>query len=165
MMRRCGVTPERTGDDRARQDDHRALSYPDQLVRRPRRADDTEEQRGFTREGGWSAVYPGAEFDGGLVAHRGVLHADEYVDMDVLADAVAERLGFTVQEIRSVYRQGPLSDSARALRDRVDARILAVSDSGGLLVELGRALGWAVKPDGHCRTVENALARAREAQA
>lgn len=116
--------------------------------------------------GGWHAVEPqkGSLRGGGTTAHRGTLHPDEYVDALDLRARVSEHLGFTVDEIRSVYRQGPLSAEGRALRARIDARLLEVASQGGLMAELGRALGWALKPDGHCRPMDTALGRARAAR-
>jgi hypothetical protein len=143
QMRRWGLHPERTGDT-------------------PRRAEDPEGD--FLASPGWTIAYPGGEHDGGTVAHRGVLHPAEYVDQDALSARVAEALGFAAAQIRAVYRQGPLSPEGRALRARIDARILEVATKGGLMVELGRALGLTVQPDGHCRAINNALARARKEQ-
>lgn len=131
---------------------------PTRPVHRPAGADTT---RHCLNEGDWTVAYPGGRQDGGMVAHRGVVHPDEYVDAAALKAAVCERLGFTATEIRAVYRQGPLSPEARTLRDRIDLRLLELSESGGLMVELGRALGWAVKDNGSCRIMENALGRAR----
>jgi hypothetical protein len=128
----------------------RPVHRPDRLYRAAIGLDD-----------GWGRAYPGGAHDGGMVAHRGVVHPDEYVDAAALKAAVCERLGFTATEIRAVYRQGPLSPEARTLRDRIDLRLLELSESGGLMVELGRALGWAVKDNGSCRIMENALGRAR----
>lgn len=128
------------------------------------RADeDDAEEAGFLVEGGWSiaTLVEGGGRGHGLTTHRGVLHPDEYVDEDDLRALVSEHLGFTIDEVRSVYRQGRMSDEGRALRARIDARLLEIAESGGLMTELGRALGWTVKDDGHCRTMENALARAR----
>lgn len=126
--------------------------------------EDDAEDAAFLAEGGWTIAtrVEGGGRGHGLTTHRGVLHPDEYVDLEDLRARISERLGFTLDEIRSVYRQGPLSAAGRYLRSRIDARLLEVAESGGLLVELGSALGWAVREDGHCRTVENALSRARE---
>ena len=115
---------------------------------------------------GWSVVsIKGGDEEGGVTSHRGVLHPDEYVDSDTLRVLVERELGFTYEQVRSVYRQGPLSADQRELRGHIDARLLALSRSGGHMAELGRALGFDVKANGNCRAIENALTRAREEEA
>jgi len=99
--------------------------------------------------------------ESGITTHRGVLQAGEYVDRDVLRKAVEEELGYTYAQIRAVYRQGPLSPEQRKLRGVIDARMLALRRSGANLVELGRAIGFTISADGHCRTLDNAVTRAR----
>lgn len=129
-----------------------------------RRAGNIERaQMGAKLGDGWDYATPGADYGVGLTAHRGVLHPDDYVDTNVVQEAVLERLGFSLDEVRSVYRQGPLSSAQRELRARIDARLMEIAEDGGLMKELGRALGWAVKANGTCQTLSNALARAREA--
>jgi len=126
------------------------------------------EERGFLVDGGWHPVsFKEGEtrHGGGLTSHRGVLHPDEYVDDDRLIALIEAELGFTYDEIRSVYRQGRKSDSQRELRERIDARLLALSRSGGNLAELGRRLGFFVNEAGSCEVIDNALARAREERA
>lgn len=130
------------------------------------------EDADFMSAGGWSVVDIrwGDEENGGLTSHRGVLHPDEYVDTDALADAVAHELGFTMDEIRAAYRPGRPRADVLDLRARVDARLLEVAEAGGNMVELGRALGWVMSPPTpsgggeSCRNVERALARARAAR-
>jgi len=120
----------------------------------------------FLNAGGWRVVsIKGGDEEGGVTSHRGVLHPDEYVDADVLRGLVERELGFSYEQIRSVYRQGPLSATQRELRACIDARLLALSRAGAHMAELGRALGFPIKDDGHCRVMENALARAREEEA
>jgi hypothetical protein len=104
---------------------------------------------------GWRVVSPDHGDRCGLVAHRGVLHRDEYVERERLLVAVERRLGFTVAELRSVYRQGRKSAPQRELRARVDARLLQVRASGGNLELLARVTGVDRK------TIGRALARAR----
>lgn len=133
---------------------------PVRRVRRPERNSPAD-----IGDDGWSGVYPGGAYDGGMVAHRGVIHPSEYVDTDVLREAVCGRLGFTATEIASVYRQGPLGPASRDLRDSIDDRLLELSEAGGLMVELARALGWRTKPGGRCDTLDNALRRARDRRA
>jgi hypothetical protein len=101
-----------------------------------------------------------------LTFHRGVLHPDEYVDHAALQEAVERELGFTYEQVRSVYRQGPLSATQRELRGLIDARLLVLSRAGGQMLELGRAFGWGIDDGGkgdNCRTMERALERARAA--
>jgi hypothetical protein len=99
--------------------------------------------------------------DGGLTSHRGVLAPGEYVDPDVLRKAVEEELGYTYEQIRSVYRQGPLSPEQRKLRGVIDARMLALRRSGANMTELGRALGFRVKVSGNVDVLDAAVARAK----
>jgi len=125
------------------------------------------EERGFLVDGGWHPVsFKEGEtrHSGGLTSHRGVLHPEEYVDDDRLIALIEAELGFTYDEIRSVYRQGRKSDSQRELRERIDARLLALSRSGGNLTELGRRLGFPTSMSGDCKVFREALARAREAE-
>lgn len=113
------------------------------------------EEYGFLAEGGWSAVEIGSAFDGGITAHRGVLHPDEYVDPELLRTMIEQHLGFTYEEISSVYRQGRLSPDQRELRATIDAQMLALSRAGGNLTALADDLGIPL------RTIHNAIARAR----
>lgn len=107
--------------------------------------------------GGWHTVEPGnPERSGGLVAHRGVLHPDEYVDVNVLRAAVEDALGYSYADVSAVYaRGGRLSPEQRQLRDRIDSRLLALSRSGGTMKVLADAL------DLNEKTIDRALARAR----
>lgn len=126
----------------------------------------------FLSAGGWSIVDPVK--DGlaatGMSAHRGVLHPDEYIDAERLRDLVADRLGFTIEEIESTYANGRPSAQRASIRAHIDARLLALSRSGGNMLELGRALGWDVQEDrGHrsgrrCQKMERAIERARVAE-
>lgn len=122
------------------------------------------EERGFLSDGGWHAV----DFDHGrgegLTSHVGIVHPDEYVNDDELIAMIEEELGFSYDQVRSVYRQGPKSETQRELRGQIDARLLALSHAGGILSELGRRLGFKVEADGHCEPFDNALSRAREAE-
>jgi hypothetical protein len=94
--------------------------------------------RDFLRSAdGWRVVSPDHGDRGGMVAHRGVLHPDEYVDRGAALSEIERRLGFTVEQMRSVYRQGPLSAHQRELRGRIDARLLAVQN----LAALARIVG------------------------
>lgn len=96
-----------------------------------RTADLDPESVSFLQDGGWSAVsIKGDGGGGGLTSHRGVLHPDEYVDEGLLQLMIERRIGFTYDQIRSVYRQGPLGPDQRELRGRIDVRLLALSRSG-----------------------------------
>jgi hypothetical protein len=113
--------------------------------------------RDFVEQGGWSSVEPRSDRwrDGGLVAHRGVLHPEEHVDGLELRRLACEELGFTYEQISSVYRSGRKSADQRELRGRIDARLLALSREGGNMTALADALGL------YRRLLEDALRRAR----
>lgn len=103
-------------------------------------------------------------------SHRGVLHPQEYVDQDELLVAVERELGFTINEVKAVYRQGRKSAEQGELRARIDARLLALSRAQANMLALARIFGWAITPgntDGgaDCRTMDRALDRARTAEA
>jgi hypothetical protein len=102
------------------------------------------------------ATYGAADM--GMTAHRGVLHPDEYIDQAVLREAAEEALGFTHEEVSSAYRVGRSTTEQRQLRERIDARLLALSRSGGSMVTLSSALGLSEK------TVDRALRRARDVE-
>jgi len=95
--------------------------------------------------------------DAGMTAHRGTLHPDEYVDETLVRQAAEELLGFTYADITAVYRQGPKSSEQRQLRARIDARLLALSVSGGL-PKLAEILNLNEK------TLDRALKRAKDAK-
>jgi hypothetical protein len=63
---------------------------------------------------GWSVVST-ARGGSGMTSHRGVLYPAEYVNMAELVPAVEARLGFTVGELRTVYRQGRKSVARRGV--------------------------------------------------
>jgi len=124
----------------------------------------------FMREDGFAAVdtsagtHTGRTYgyqDAGMTTHRGVLHPDEYVNTEVLRRAVEAELGFTVAQLHEVYTRagGPLPVALRDLRAAIDARLLALSESGANMLKLAEVTGLAY------RTVKYALARAREVQA
>lgn len=122
----------------------------------------------FLANGGWHAVSikDSGEEGGGLTSHRGAVSEEEFVDPEVMRFSIEARLGFTVEEVHSVYRQGPLSPEQRALRDRIDLRIYEVWHEGGNMVLLGRALGLAIRErENDCQALKGAVARAREAGA
>lgn len=130
----------------------------------------------FMRSSSWDVVAhtrradgdsrPGGEWSrSGGTTHRGVLHPDEYVDHEALRPMVERELGFSYEQVRSVYRQGPLTADQRELRGQIDARLLALSHAGANVALLGQALGFPVKENGNCRAMENALTRARAEEA
>jgi len=118
-----------------------------------------QDETAFTAEelatGGFSVI---DRTDGGMVAHRGVLHPDEYVDRAVLREAAEASLGFTYAEITAAYKMGRPTDEQRQQREKIDARLLALSRSGGAMSTL------AVVLDLGPATIDRALARARRAE-
>lgn len=143
-----------------------ALDVATQQIEAERYSEDGE----AGSEDGFHLVGPGVPFsDGGTVAHRGVLHSDEYVNPDVLQAAIERRLGFTYAEVSAAYDiAGRPSADKLQLRARLDARLLELSLSGGNLLELAKAFGWSVEPAGdsggeRCKRMERAIARARAA--
>jgi hypothetical protein len=106
------------------------------------------------RRDGWHISSAGSS---GLVAHRGVLTADEwqFLDRDAVIAAVEELLGFTLEELRCVFRQGRKTAAQSELRAKVEMRFLEIHTAGGNLAALGRIIGIA-----EC-TFTRALARAR----
>lgn len=120
-----------------------------------------ESEREFA-EGGFSVLVPargGREADDlGMTSHRGALHPDEYVDSDVLRATIEDALGFTYEDVSSVYRQGPLAPEQRQLRDCIDSRLLALLRSGGNMTVLADVLTLSGS------VVDRALARAKAAE-
>jgi hypothetical protein len=136
------------------------LTVPESLEQQRRRARTSPAVLDFLQTGGWQLADGAGK--GGLTTHRGVLHPDEWewLDWRRAAAMVEAELGFTITEVRSVYRQGRLSDEQRELRARVDARLLSISQAGGNMAMLGRVLGFSVPADRSCRVIGNALSRA-----
>lgn len=93
--------------------------------------------------------------EGGLVAHRGTLHPDEYVDFFALREAVEADLGFAYADVAFAFAKGRPSTEQRQLREKIDARLLALSRAGGNMEQLALALGLNEK------TLDRALTRAR----
>lgn len=106
------------------------------------------------RQGGVSIVEPqhgrgrgttyGAR-DAGMTAHRGVTHPDEYVDRERLLRTVEAELGFSLEEVHSVYARGiagrgVFPANLRELRDRLDRRVLALFRAGGNMGTLAEVL-------------------------
>lgn len=109
--------------------------------------------------GGFTVLVPsrgGREAaDTGMTAHRGILHPDEYVDQDVLRGVAAESLGYSYADISAAYKAGRPTDEQRQHRDRIDARLLALSRDGGSMKALAAVLDLSEK------TIDRALQRAR----
>ena len=96
--------------------------------------------------------------DAGMVAHRGTLHPDEYVDFFALREAVEADLGYAYADVTFAYANGRPSTEQRQLREKIDARLLALSRAGGNMEQLAKALGISEK------TIDRALKRAREVE-
>ena len=121
---------------------------------------------------GFTVVGPDVPFErGGVTGQRAgnpnPFTSDLDVDEDVLRGVVEETLGFTVEEINAVYPKtaGGLTATQRALRANIDARLLAVSRSGGNMLLLARVLGWTintVNDKSTCSMMYRALRRARQ---
>jgi hypothetical protein len=106
---------------------------------------------------GWHIVsIKGGDQEGGVTAHRGVLHPDEYVDKERVLFEAENRLGFTLADLWDVYCQGPKDPDTRQHRARIDARLLEVAEAGGNMELLARVL------DLDRKTIGRALARARQ---
>jgi hypothetical protein len=94
--------------------------------------------------------------DMGMLAHRGVLQADEYVDWFALREVVEADLGFTYAQVNEAYATGRPTTEQRQLREKIDSRLLALSRAGGNMDTLAKALDISEK------TIDRALKRARE---
>jgi hypothetical protein len=94
--------------------------------------------------------------DAGMTAHRGTLHPDEYVDYFVLRAQVEADLGFSYSDVSEAYANGRPTAEQRQLREKIDARLLALSRAGGNMEQLAKALGLNEK------TLRRSLLRARE---
>lgn len=112
----------------------------------------------FLSGGGWHIANADSPHRGGLRAHRGVLFPGEFVDRLSLRDAVLKRLGFTLEQVNSVYKQGRKSDDQRQLRGKIDASLLALSRDGATVSKISEAL---LLDD---NVVTSALSRARAAR-
>lgn len=115
----------------------------------------TMTDRGFGADASAFGVVSGHE-DGGLVAHRGPLHPDEYVDFFVLRAEVEADLGFTYADVSAAYTNGRPTTEQRQLREKIDARLLALSRAGGNMAQLAKILSLSEK------ALDRALRRARE---
>jgi hypothetical protein len=77
---------------------------------------------------------------------------------------VLDRLGMTEAEMTVLGRPGGMAGSTkRALQDRLDDRLLEVQESGAVMNDLARALGWQIRASqGECQRLKRSLARARK---
>lgn len=130
------------------------------------------QRREFMQAGGFGVVTTGSGrnsahgatgyLDAGMTVHRGVLHPDEYVDHEELVSGVERHLGFTFEEVRSVYHRpgGPLPTDLRPLRDRIDARLSELAAADGLnIAQLAEVIGITEK------AIDRGLVRARSREA
>ncbi len=141
----------------------RTLSKDIPLLGRRRRVRlDDPSEREFLYDGGWS-IAEGRE-SGGVVAHRGAVHPEEYVDTDALRAKVEHAFGFSYDQVHAVYRQGPKSAPTLELRARIDARVLELSRSGANIALLAKAFGLAIQANGSSRAFDSALERAQAAE-
>lgn len=120
----------------------------------------------FMRAKGWGALRERAQrpsvsgMGSHLVNQHTVLHPDDYVDEELLAALVEDELGFSAEQLHSVYSTGGrIPSDRRGLRDRIDARLLALSRGGANMDLFGRVTGL------NGSTVDRALARARAEEA
>lgn len=114
----------------------------------------------FLRGTGWTFVHNHDGTRAGLNSHlvnqHTVLHPDEHVDELLLAALVEDELGFTVEQLHSVYCTGGRIPSSRiALRAEIDARLLDLASGGANMDLFGRLTGLNES------TLDRALARAR----
>lgn len=100
----------------------------------------------------------------GMVAHRGVLTAEEvkWLDSESVVMAIEYQLGATIEEVKSAYSSGRPSPEAKALRRVMDAKFLDLSENGGNMTLLANILGFYIKDNGQCEAMSKALNRARE---
>lgn len=96
----------------------------------------------------------------GMKAHNGVLHPDDYVDTSELERMVEERLGFTLEEVRTAFTKGTPNRERLWAKAAIEDRLLELSEAGGNMFHLARIFGWHIRPNG-CRTMTKALNRAR----
>jgi hypothetical protein len=81
----------------------------------------------------------------------------------VRADVLA-RLGFTEDDMTHLDKPGAPTPYGRALRERFDARLLEVTDSGAAQSDLALALGWPLYGSASPR-MQKALERAKDRRA
>jgi hypothetical protein len=120
----------------------------------------TPEAAEFLRDGGWSIAHTSSGDRGGMRAHRGAVHPDEWFDPDVFLDRVEAELGFTIAQLHSVYVRGggPLRRDLRPLRAAIDARMLALLREGTNMKKLAEVCGFSES------TMDAATRRAKDAE-
>lgn len=91
---------------------------------------------------GYGVVYPG---HGGTRGNPNgaIVHPDVHVDGDHLRTLVEEAFGFRLAQVTAVYSSKRLDGEARALRAKMDARILALYEAGANMGALARLLGMS----------------------
>lgn len=101
----------------------------------------------------------------GAIAHRGILHRDEFVDMSLLEQMVQGRLGIPLDLVLEAYthRPGGPTGKVRILRNRLDQIFLQLHEEGGNMALLGALVGFKLREDGTCQTMTRAIQRAKEA--
>lgn len=97
----------------------------------------------------------------GMVAHRGVLHPSEHVDLEALQFHTEQYLGFTMERIAFLYSKPNPSAKDKPDKEALEDIFLSLEDEGGNMGLLGWVVGFPVKGDGTCTTMSRALARAR----
>lgn len=140
------------------------------------RADGMAKEHNFHAEFGWESdgtqfgyiVAENNESNAGMVAHRGVLDEREFdlLDWGKVREITLAKLGVSHDQFEFAYsdRAGKPSPAARAVRDHVDERLLAISEAGGNMAQLANILLWDVDPVRGSRKMRRALERAREAR-
>lgn len=97
----------------------------------------------------------------GMCAHRGILHPDDYWDEQEVLNRIQIQLGAKITHIQRIYGPGGLTAEDKKFRHDMDALFLKLAEAGGNMSLLGGLLGFTVRPEGGCRTMINALKRAR----
>ncbi len=122
--------------------------------------------RDFMSGGGWGISDAQADYDNdqrrGGITYREPEVGEFVVDHERLISLVEQQLGYTFEEVRSVYKRagGPLARDLRPLRDRIDGRLVELAADGGLnIARLAEVLGVNES------TLDDALARGRKAVA
>ncbi len=94
---------------------------------------------GFRVNGGWTIVWPG---NGGTKGNRHVLAEDEYVDEDVLALEIEDRLGHSLEDVKAAYSQrGRITPEHKVVRDDIDAKILSLYEAGANMFQFALYVG------------------------
>lgn len=113
-------------------------------------------------EGEVHDIHPDDLYYFGMVAHRGILHPDEFVDLAALQSGMEQILGKSLSEIEAAYAPGRPDPGRSASMHFWDEEFLRIQDAGGNMLLLAKVLGWKVQPHGECRKMSKALRRARQ---